>query len=292
MLNSLVTRGVLAIADLNSMTCSQYSIARGQKIYDYSNMFSQLRSVNVASLHALARKQIAHNALPPMLLSTRGYATKKKLKTRDPNEIPLEDAVNVIKAYEVGNPGHRIELHIQCKWDKQSQPIRSALTLPKSVTDETRILVFAEGKKAEEAKQAGAQIVGGSELIEEIKSGKLDFDKCIATPDLLPSVQKIARILGPRGLMPTVKKGTVTEDIAGAVKFSQSSFDFRSDKTGIVHTAIARVGFAFQDIQDNVNAILEEVRAIGKAQDKKGFIMKVFISSTRGPSIPLLNVNS
>jgi large subunit ribosomal protein L1 len=142
------------------------------------------------------------------LTQVRTYASKKSLKIREnPDAVELSQAINVLKAFEVGNPSHQIEAHIQCKIEKSTPLIRGSIVLPKSIKQEATILVFATGKKAEEAKAAGAHFVGGEELIEKVQAGELKFDKCIATPQMFPSVTKIARILGPKGLMPTVKKG-------------------------------------------------------------------------------------
>jgi large subunit ribosomal protein L1 len=138
----------------------------------------------------------------------RNYATKRKTTLREnPDAIDLKQAVNILKAFEVGSPSHQIEAHVQCKIEKSTPLIRGSIVLPKSIKQEATILVFATGKKAEEAKAAGAHFVGGEEMIEKVQSGELKFDKCIATPQMFPSVTKIARILGPKGLMPTVKKG-------------------------------------------------------------------------------------
>jgi large subunit ribosomal protein L1 len=169
----------------------------------------------------------------------RFYATKKKSLARDnPDAIDLTQAVNILKAFEVGNPSHQIEAHVQCKIEKSTPLIRGSLVLPKSIKQEATILVFATGKKAEEAKAAGAHFVGGEELIERVQAGELKFDKCIATPQMFPQVTKIARILGPKGLMPTVKKGTVTDDISNTIRTSKSSFDFKADKHGVLHTGM------------------------------------------------------
>ena len=145
------------------------------------------------------------------LTQVRTYATKKKSALRhNPDAVELSEAVNILKAFEVGNPGHQIEAHVQCKIEKSTPLIRGSIVLPKSIKQEATILVFATGKKADEAKAAGAHFVGGEELIEKVQAGELKFDKCIATPQMFPLVTKIARILGPKGLMPTVKKGNVS----------------------------------------------------------------------------------
>ena len=143
----------------------------------------------------------------------RNYASKRKAALREnPDAIDLKQAVNILKAFEVGNPSHQIEAHVQCKIEKSTPLIRGSLVLPKSIKQEATILVFATGKKADEAKAAGAHFVGGEELIEKVQAGELKFDKCIATPQMFPSVTKIDRILGPKGLMPTVKKGRTSSD--------------------------------------------------------------------------------
>lgn len=136
------------------------------------------------------------------------YATKKSAASKlNPDAVDVPQAVQVLKAMEVGHPSHQIEAHIQCKIEKSTPLIRGSLVLPKSIKQEATIVVFATGKKAEEARAAGAQYVGGEELIEQVQKGELKFDKCISTPQMFPAVTKIARVLGPKGLMPTVKKG-------------------------------------------------------------------------------------
>ncbi|KAI8347629.1 ribosomal protein L1-like protein [Choanephora cucurbitarum] len=236
---------------------------------------------------------------------TRYYATKKKASIKfNPDAVELQQAVNILKAMEVGNPHHQIEAHVQCKIEKSTPLIRGSLVLPKSIKQEATILVFATGKKAEEAKLAGAHFVGGEELIEKVQAGELKFDKCIATPQMFPAVTKIARVLGPKGLMPTVKKdvmevvthpvviGTVTDDIATTVRTSKSSFDFKADKHGVLHTGIGKVSFEGNDIEANLKAILEELRVFGKANNLKAFVQHVVLSSTRGPGIAIANGSS
>ncbi|KAI8875714.1 ribosomal protein L1 [Backusella circina FSU 941] len=217
----------------------------------------------------------------------RTYATKKnKLALRDnPDAVDVNEAVRILKAFEVGYPSHQIEAHVQCKIEKSTPLIRGTLVLPKNIKQEATILVFATGKKAEEAKAAGAQFVGGEEMIEKVQAGELKFDKCIATPQMFPQVTKIARILGPKGLMPTVKKGTVTDDIANTVRTSKGSFDFKADKHGVLHTGIAKMSFESADVEANLKAILEELRVFGKTNNLKSFIQNVVLSSTRGPGV-------
>lgn len=146
-------------------------------------------------------------ARPLACRAIRSYATKRQRITTQKDAIDLSEAFRVLKALEVGHPEHQIEAHVQCKIEKSTPLIRGSVILSKSIKQEPTVLVFATGKKAEEAKAAGAQLVGGEELIEQVKAGQVKFDKCIATPQMFPLVTKIAKVLGPKGLMPTVKKG-------------------------------------------------------------------------------------
>ncbi|KAF9896329.1 hypothetical protein BX616_007671, partial [Lobosporangium transversale] len=220
------------------------------------------RSIPVAAasrtLAASGVAYIAHRISSPATAQThRHYASAKKASSSLPGAMTFTDALAVLKrgyqkrdmiwrsetgnielAKEVGKPNHLIEVHIQTnpKVEKHSQPIRTSVLLQKPIKQESVFLVFAEGKFAEEARAAGAQIVGGTELVKEVEEGKHKFDKCISTPGMYPSVTKLARILGPKGLMPTTKKGTVTEDISGVIKAQTAAFDIRGDKNGVVHT--------------------------------------------------------
>jgi large subunit ribosomal protein L1 len=142
----------------------------------------------------------------------RGYAlqkvTKKIKVLKKPREsVTLPEALRILRAWDVGNPQHQVEVHIKCAVEKSSPVVRGSIVLPKSIKQEATILVFAEGKAAEDAKQAGAHIVGGTELIPRVEAGEFKFDKCLCTPALLPAVAKIARYLGPKNLMPSVKRG-------------------------------------------------------------------------------------
>ncbi|KAI8093379.1 ribosomal protein L1-like protein [Halteromyces radiatus] len=235
-------------------------------------------------LHRVARSSTQRVAIQQCY-----YATKKSTAKVNPDAVDVHQALKVLKAMEVGHPSHQIEAHIQCKIEKSTPLIRGSLVLPKSIKQEATIVVFATGKKAEEARAAGAQYVGGEELIEQVQKGEIKFDKCISTPQMFPAVTKIARVLGPKGLMPTVKKGTVTDDVSDIVRKSKSSFDFKGDKFGVLHTGIGKVEFESNDIENNLKAILEELRLFGKANNLKAFIQNVSLSSTRGPGIAIAN---
>ncbi|KAF9993289.1 hypothetical protein BGZ65_011215 [Modicella reniformis] len=165
-----------------------------------------------------------------------------------------------------------------------------ALTVLKPIKQDSVILVFAEGKFAEEARASGAQIVGGPELVKEVEEGKHKFDKCISTPGMFPSVTKLARILGPKGLMPTAKKGTVTEDIPGVIKAQTAVFDVRGDKNGVVHTIIGKISWDQKDIEDNYKVIMDQMKVLAQERFvKRDWIKNIYISSTQGPGILLIN---
>ncbi|KAI8321536.1 50S ribosomal protein L1 [Martensiomyces pterosporus] len=224
--------------------------------------------------------QFAQRALP---LSARGYATKRSVAPH-PNSVPLDKAISILKAYEVGQPGQTVELHVHCQPEKGQPPIRGSCILPRAYKANIKVLVFAEGEKAKEAQAAGADFVGGEELVNKVRDGEVKFDKCLSTPDMLPKVAKIARMLGPKGLMPTVNKGTVTSEVADAIRFSKNAQDFRADKKFIVHTGVAKIGFSAEEIKSNVSTIMESVRANSKGNRGK-FISRVYLSSTRGPGV-------
>ncbi|KAG0345256.1 hypothetical protein BG004_003852 [Podila humilis] len=222
----------------------------------------------------------------------RTYATAKKSTNSPPGAMTFADALAVIKAKEVSKPNHLVEVHIQTntKAEKHTQPIRTSVLLQKPIKQDSVILVFAEGKQAEEARASGANIVGGPELVKEVEEGKHKFDKCISTPGMYPSVTKLARILGPKGLMPTTKKGTVTEDIAGVIKAQTAAFDIRGDNTGVVHTIIGKVSWDQKDIEANYQIIMDQMKVLSAERFvKKEWIKNVYISSTQGPGIPLIS---
>ncbi|KAJ1831696.1 hypothetical protein IWW55_001277 [Coemansia sp. RSA 2706] len=234
-------------------------------------------------MSALSRFTLSRSSAAVHLLQ-RGYASKHRLP--HPNSVPLDRAIAILKAYEVGQPAQTVELHVHCAPEKGQPPIRGSCVLPHSFKSNIKVLVFAEGEKAKEALAAGADFVGGAELVDKVRDNQVVFDKCLSTPDMLPRVAKIARMLGPKGLMPTVNKGTVTADIGDAVKFSKNSQDFRADKANIVHTGVAKIGFTTDEILKNIGIVMESVRANAKGSKAK-FISRVYLSSTRGPGIQI-----
>ncbi len=166
------------------------------------------------------------------------------------------------------------------------QMVRGSVVLPNGLGKTVRVLVFAKGDKEKEALEAGADMVGSDEIIEKIKGGWLEFDRVIATPDMMGSVGKIAKILGPRGLMPNPKVGTVTFDLANAVKeLKAGKVEFRVEKAGIVHSPVGKVSFGAEKLSENVNALLETIIKLKPASSKGTYIKSIAISSTMGAGV-------
>jgi len=166
------------------------------------------------------------------------------------------------------------------------QMVRGTVVLPNGLGKEVRVLVFAKGEKEKEAQDAGADFVGNDELVEQIKGGWVDFDKAVATPDMMGSVGKIGRILGPRGLMPNAKTGTVTFDIARAVnELKAGKIDFRVEKAGIVHVPMGKVSFGAEKLAQNIKAFLETVVRLKPASSKGTYLRGMALSTTMGPGV-------
>ena len=166
------------------------------------------------------------------------------------------------------------------------QMVRGSVVLPNGLGKTVRVLVFAKGDKEKEAIDAGADLVGSDEIIEKIKGGWLDFDRVIATPDMMGSVGKIAKILGPRGLMPNPKVGTVTFDIANAVKeLKAGKVEFRVEKAGIIHSPVGKLSFGAEKLSENINALLEIIIKLKPASSKGTYIKSIAISSTMGAGV-------
>ena len=166
------------------------------------------------------------------------------------------------------------------------QMVRGTVVLPNGLGKEVRVLVFAKGEKEKEAQDAGADFVGNDDLIEKIKGGWLDFDKAVATPDMMGSVGKIGRMLGPRGLMPNAKTGTVTFDVARAVnELKAGKIDFRVEKAGIVHVPMGKVSFGVEKLVENITAFFETILRLKPASSKGTYVRGIAISTTMGPGV-------
>ena len=168
------------------------------------------------------------------------------------------------------------------------QMVRGSTTLPHSIGKVIRVAVFAQGALADAAKAAGADIVGNEDLVEEVKKGNLNFDVCIATPDCMRSVGPLGRILGPRGLMPNPRTGTVTADIETAVKSAKSGqVQFRADRGGIVHGSVGQVGQDPKEVEENVSALVADLKRARPATSKGTYLQKIILSTTMGPGIAI-----
>lgn len=166
------------------------------------------------------------------------------------------------------------------------QMVRGTVVLPNGLGKDVKVLVFAKGEKETEAKEAGADYVGGDDLVEKIKEGWFDFDKAVATPDMMGTVGKIGRLLGPRGLMPNAKTGTVTFDVARAVtELKAGKIDFRVEKTGIVHAPMGKVSFGTEKIIQNLAAFLETLLRLKPSASKGTYLKGIAVSSTMGPGV-------
>ncbi|EJF81691.1 RRP-L1 [Candidatus Bartonella washoeensis] len=200
----------------------------------------------------------------------------------------LKDAVSMIKERAVAKFDETIEISMNLGVDPRhaDQMVRGVAHLPNGTGRHVRVAVFARGDKAEEAKAAGADIVGAEDLFESINGGTIDFDRCIATPDMMPLVGRLGKILGPRSLMPNPKVGTVTLDVASAVKASKGgAVEFRVEKAGIVHAGIGKASFGVEKIIENIKAFASAVIK-AKPQGAKGeYIKRVAVSSTMGVGI-------
>lgn len=202
------------------------------------------------------------------------------------NELyALKDAVSMVKERAIAKFDETIEISMNLGVDPRhaDQMVRGVAHLPNGTGRNVRVAVFARGDKADEAKAAGADIVGAEDLFESVNGGTIDFDRCIATPDMMPLVGRLGKILGPRSLMPNPKVGTVTVDVASAVKASKGgAVEFRVEKAGIVHAGIGKASFGVEKIVENIKAFASAVMK-AKPQGAKGeYIKRVAVSSTMG----------
>jgi large subunit ribosomal protein L1 len=204
----------------------------------------------------------------------------------DSNKLyPIADALELVKQYATAKFDESIDVAVQLGIDakKSDQVVRGAVVMPNGTGKTKRVAVFAQGAKAEEAKAAGADIVGMDDLAAEIKAGKMDFDVVIASPDTMRIVGTLGQILGPRGLMPNPKVGTVTPDVATAVKNAKAGqVQFRVDKAGIVHATIGRRSFDSSKLQGNLVALVEALTKAKPASSKGIYLRKMALSSTMG----------
>ena len=200
----------------------------------------------------------------------------------------LSEAVEIIKTNACAKFDETIEIsmNLGVVAKKSDQNIRGVVQLPHGTGKSYRVAVFARGPKAAEAEQAGADIVGAEDLMEKIQSGIIDFDRCIATPDMMGVVGRVGKILGPRGVMPNPKLGTVTLDVASAVKAVKGGqVEYRTEKAGIVHSGVGKVSFASNALVDNIKVFIDAVAKAKPVGSKGTYIKRMSISSTMGPAV-------
>lgn len=224
-------------------------------------------------------------------MPNRGKRYLEALKVIDREKrYPLEEALELVKKTACAKFDETVEIAVKLGVNPKhaDQMVRGSVVLPKGSGKSVRVLVFAKGEKEKEALEAGADYVGAEDLVEKIQGGWLDFDRAIATPDMMGTVGRLGKILGPRGLMPNPKSGTVTFDIARAVaEVKAGKIEFRVDKAGIMHVPLGKISFSPEALKENAGAFLEMLVKLKPASSKGQYIRGMAISSTMGPGIKL-----
>jgi len=202
----------------------------------------------------------------------------------------VDEAISLVKSNATSKFDETVEIAMNLGVDPRhaDQMVRGVCNLPNGSGRTLRVAVFARGAKAEEAKAAGADIVGAEELVESVQKGEINFDRCIATPDMMGLVGRLGKVLGPRGLMPNPRVGTVTMDVTSAVAASKGgSVEFRVEKAGIVHAAVGKASFSAEKLSENIKAFVDSVAKAKPAGAKGTYIQRVALSSTMGPGVKI-----
>src|SRR5215467_11034125 len=202
----------------------------------------------------------------------------------------LDEAVKMVKDRARAKFDETVEIAMNLGVDPRhaDQMVRGVVALPNGTGRIQRVAVFARGAKADEARAAGADVVGAEDLVERVNSGNIDFDRCIATPDLMPLVGRLGKVLGPRGMMPNPKVGTVTADVTNAVRGAKGgSVEFRVEKAGIIHAGVGKASFPAEKLVENVRAFADAVQKAKPSGAKGSFVNKISISSTMGPGLKI-----
>ena len=214
---------------------------------------------------------------------------KQKTWTIDADKLHgVDEAISLVKANATSKFDETVEVALNLGVDPRhaDQMVRGVVTLPKGTGKTVRVGVFAKGAKAEEATAAGADLVGAEDLMEAILGGKIDFDRCIATPDMMGLVGRLGKILGPKGMMPNPKLGTVTMDVAGAVKAAKGGqVEYRVEKAGIIHSGIGKASFPAEDLRANFDALVDAVVKAKPTGAKGKYLRKVALTSSMGPGV-------
>jgi large subunit ribosomal protein L1 len=213
-----------------------------------------------------------------------------KSKVDRSQKYSLSDALELVKEASYANFDETVDLTVRLGVDprKADQMVRGAVVLPNGLGKSVRVLVFAKGEKAQEAEAAGADYVGGDDLVEKIQNGWFEFDTAIATPDMMGVVGKIGRLLGPRGLMPNPKVGTVTFDVGRSVSEAKSGkVEYRAEKAGIIHAPVGKVSFDVESLQGNIVALMDALIKAKPSTAKGTYLRKISVSSTMGPGVQI-----
>lgn len=220
-----------------------------------------------------------------------GKRTQQIREGVDRNELyALSDAVTMVKERAKAKFDETVEVAFNLGVDPRhaDQMVRGVVNLPNGTGRSVRVAVFARGDKAEEAKAAGADIVGAEDLVEIVQGGTIDFDRCIATPDMMPLVGRLGKVLGPRGMMPNPKVGTVTPDVKAAVQASKGgAVEFRVEKAGIVHAGVGKASFDAKALEENIRAFADAVTKAKPSGAKGTYVKRVAVSSTMGPGVKI-----
>jgi len=219
-------------------------------------------------------------------LGKRTRAAREAFAGKD--NLTVEEAVELIKSNANAKFDETVEIALNLGVDPRhaDQMVRGVVGLPNGTGKDVRVAVFARGAKAEEAQAAGADIVGAEDLMEIVQGGKIDFDRCIATPDMMPIVGRLGKVLGPRNLMPNPKVGTVTMDVADAVKAAKGGeVQFKVEKAGVVHAGVGKASFDADKLVENIRAFVGAVSKAKPAGAKGSYMKKISLSSTMGPGV-------
>ncbi len=224
-------------------------------------------------------------------MAKTGKRTAKAREGVDRNlAYAVEEAVKLVKERATAKFDESVEIAMNLGVDPRhaDQMVRGVCQLPNGSGKSVRVAVFAKDEKADEAKAAGAEVVGAEDLVEKIQKGAIEFDRCIATPDMMPLVGRLGKVLGPRGLMPNPKVGTVTQDIKEAVEAAKGgAVEFRVEKAGIIHAGVGKASFSEDQIVGNVKALIDAVQKARPSGAKGTYIKKVSLSSTMGPGVKI-----
>jgi large subunit ribosomal protein L1 len=224
-------------------------------------------------------------------MAKHGKRFRSAIDGIDPEKVyPVAEAVSLVKDRAKAKFDETIEIAMNLGLDTRhaDQTVRGVVQLPNGTGKSVRVAVFAKGEKAEQAKKAGADLVGAEDLAEQVQAGTIDFDRCIATPDMMGIVGRLGKVLGPRGLMPNPKLGTVTADVVEAVKAAKGGqVEFRAEKAGIVHAGVGKASFSKEALEQNVRAFIDAINKARPAGSKGSYIKKVSLSSTMGPGVKI-----